>query len=46
MNKNVLTFLFLFFTVGLVGISQSAQMNLAGAWSFDEGSGKTAVEAL
>lgn len=46
MNKHVLIFVCLLFTVGLVGISQSSQMNLAGGWSFDEGSGKTAIDSV
>jgi len=34
------------FIGSLAGISQGAQMNLAGAWSFDEGSGKKAVDSV
>ncbi len=47
MNKNVLALLcLLFFIIGFVSMSQSAAMNLAGAWSFDEGSGKTAIDSV
>jgi hypothetical protein len=41
-----LIFLSLFLVIISTGFAYSAQMNLAGAWSFDEGSGKTAKDAV
>jgi len=46
MNKGLLLFICLSFMVGLVSVSQGAQMNLAGAWSFDEGSGKKVIDSV
>ena len=45
--KNIFTILVsLVFVVGLAGMTYGAQMSLAGAWSFDDGSGKTARDSV
>ena len=45
--KNLFTILVsLVFVIGLAGMTYGAQMSLAGAWSFDEGSGKTVLDSV
>ena len=45
--KNIFTIVIsLMFVVGLAGMTYGAQMSLAGAWSFDEGAGKTVIDSV
>ena len=46
MTKGLLLVICLSFMVGLVCLSYSAPMKLAGAWSFDDGSGKKVIDSV
>ncbi len=46
MRTHFMIFVCLLLVGGLIGISQASQMNLAGAWSFDEGSGKKVKDSV
>jgi hypothetical protein len=46
MRNVILVLVCLLSLVGFVGMAQSAQMSLAGAWAFDDGTGKVAKDSV
>jgi hypothetical protein len=46
MRNDILVLVCLLSLIGFVGMAQSAQMSLAGAWAFDDGTGKVAKDSV